>query len=109
MSRKGQFVPVLDTATDAVIQFDGEAVPARTGESVLAALMRAGPLLGRSEFDATPRAGFCLMGACQDCTVWQEGAGRLRACMTEVRDGMRLSSRSPLAALAGVSADDDHA
>lgn len=108
MPVKGQFVLVLSETTDGVIHFDGQAVPVRTGETVMAALMRAGAMLGRSEFDGAPRAGFCLMGACQDCTVWQDVGGRLRACMTQVRDGMRLSSRSPLAAMAPVSLDGDH-
>lgn len=96
MFEVGQFTPVAHIADDMTLYFDGHAVPAHAGETVIAALLRNGARLGQSEFDGTPRAGFCLMGACQDCTLWMEGRGALRACMTEVRDGMRLTSISPL-------------
>jgi len=37
-----------------------------------------------------PRAGFCLMGACQDCWVALTDGRRLRACTTLAEDGMAL-------------------
>jgi NADH dehydrogenase/NADH:ubiquinone oxidoreductase subunit G len=43
-----------------------------------------------SEFGDGPRAGFCLMGACQDCWVAVEGMGRVRACTTLAQDGMAV-------------------
>jgi hypothetical protein len=46
--------------------------------------------LRESEFGDGTRAGFCLMGACQDCWVWTSDGKRLRACTTEVADGMNL-------------------
>ncbi|RVD47325.1 2Fe-2S iron-sulfur cluster-binding protein, partial [Mesorhizobium sp. M7A.F.Ca.ET.027.03.2.1] len=52
--------------------------------------------LGFSEFDGTPRAGFCLMGACQDCSLWLADGRRIRACMTTVESGMTVASRPPL-------------
>lgn len=76
----------------ATLSFDGTTIRATTGDSVLAALLESGALIRRLEFGAEPRAGFCLMGACQDCWVWSAEGGRIRACTTEVADGMVLSA-----------------
>ena len=46
--------------------------------------------LRRNEFDGGLRAGFCNMGACQDCWVVLENGSRIRACTTEVQEGMRV-------------------
>lgn len=108
MTERGQFVSATQVTGNITLYLDGQAVPACAGETVIAALLRDGAVLGRSEFDGAPRAGFCLMGACQDCTIWEEGAGRLRACMTEVRDGMRLTRQSPLAGLPPAMQDTGH-
>jgi len=43
-----------------------------------------------SEFSGTPRAGFCLIGACQDCWVRTEAGARVRACSTPIAEGMRI-------------------
>jgi predicted molibdopterin-dependent oxidoreductase YjgC len=43
-----------------------------------------------SEFSGKPRAGFCLIGACQDCWVRGEDGKRMRACSTRVEAGMRV-------------------
>lgn len=77
------------------ISFDGAPVEAYEGESVLAALLAHGAMLRRFEFADAARAGFCLMGACQDCWVWREDASKLRACGTDVVAGMRLFSEPP--------------
>lgn len=73
---------------------DGVAMEARQGDTLLTAILAggAGHLRG-SEFGDGPRAGFCLMGACQDCWVVVEGRGTLRACGTLVEDGMRVVRR----------------
>lgn len=75
---------------------DGRPMQARQGESVLAAILCQGDHLRRHESGGAPRAGFCLMGACQECWVWLGPAERGRACTTPVADGMRVStSRDP--------------
>ncbi len=48
-----------------------------------------------SEFGDGPRAGFCLMGACQDCWVWTPAGERLRACSTPAEAGMDVLTRPP--------------
>ena len=77
------------------ILVDGERVAAYAGESVLVAVLAARNALRRHEFGDEPRAGFCLMGACQDCWVWQDEGPRLRACSTFVSQGMRLRTMPP--------------
>lgn len=77
-----------------VVRFtlDGRPVEALEGDTVLTAMLTNGERLRRTEFADAPRAGFCLMGACQDCWVRTEEGERLRACGTFIADGMRLVS-----------------
>ena len=74
---------------------DGRACTGLAGDTVLTAVLTAGPVLRWSEFGGEGRAGFCLMGACQDCWVWQEDGPRLRGCSTPIAEGMRLLTTAP--------------
>ncbi|GLS40045.1 NAD(FAD)-dependent dehydrogenase [Mesorhizobium tianshanense] len=69
---------------------DGQVRTALAGDTVLTAMLASGHALRKSEFGPELRAGFCLMGACQDCWVWQDEGPRLRACSALVTEGMRL-------------------
>ncbi|MFJ2993522.1 (2Fe-2S)-binding protein [Pandoraea sp. NPDC087047] len=85
---------------------DGEPVQALEGDTLLTAILTHQRHVRISEFSGTPRAGFCLIGACQDCWVRCEttpaGGGdaqatqltRLRACSTPVQAGMRIVTRA---------------
>ena len=77
------------------IRLDGAEVEAYPGDSVLVAVLSAGNALRQHEFSETPRAGFCLMGACQDCWVWLADHSRVRACTTPVVAGMHVLTRPP--------------
>ncbi|MGM3422642.1 (2Fe-2S)-binding protein [Pseudomonas oryzihabitans] len=74
---------------------DGLPVTALAGDTLMVALLVNGPALRRSEFGDERRAGFCLMGACQDCWVWTAAGERLRACGTEVREGLQILTAQP--------------
>lgn len=74
---------------------DGRERRALSGDTVLSAVLSVAPALRRSEFGPESRSGFCLMGACQDCWIWQEDGPRLRACSTPLVEGMRLLSDAP--------------
>lgn len=92
----GRLVRAVAPDTPAVrILIDGEAVTAHAGESVLVAVLAVRSALRRHEFSGEARAGFCLMGACQDCWVWLADYSRVRACTTIVADGMDVLSRPP--------------
>lgn len=68
--------------------FDGQAVHARPGESVAAALFATGiRTLRRSPREQQPRGMFCLMGSCQECLVMIERRPVL-ACRTPVASGL---------------------
>jgi len=69
---------------------DGRDCEALAGDTLLTALLTNGRRLRSSDFADEPRAGFCLMGACQDCWVALEDGTRLRACTTFVAAGMRV-------------------
>jgi len=75
-----------------VFTFDGQPLAALVGDTVLTAVLTNASHLRHSEFSGEPRAGFCMMGACQDCWVATESGERLRACATFVEEGMRLVS-----------------
>lgn len=69
---------------------DGAACEGRAGDTLLSAILNATDSLRRSEFTGEPRAGFCQMGACQDCWVATEAGERLRACTTPLQPGMKI-------------------
>ena len=74
---------------------DRAEVQAFAGDSVLVAVLTAHNALRRHEFGGEPRAGFCLMGACQDCWVWLADGARVRACTTPVAEGLHVLTQAP--------------
>lgn len=77
------------------LRIDGHAISAHSGESVLSAVLQNRHTLRHSEFTGEPRAGFCLMSACQDCWMWSAEGKRLRACSTPVSSGLDLYTSPP--------------
>lgn len=74
------------------IELDGKSFNAINGESIASALSASGKLeLGRDKSGAS-RGLFCGMGACFDCQVSVDGGPPVRACLTKVRQGMKLRS-----------------
>ena len=82
----------LKRAPKVTFTFDRARVEGHAGESLAAALMRAGHLhLRDAPEDDAPRGAFCLMGLCQECVVELDGL-RVESCLTELRDGMVVTS-----------------
>lgn len=77
------------------IAFENETVNAAPGMSVAAALTAAGQRVFRETDQGAERGIFCGMGVCQDCLVEIDGKPNVRACMTKVRDGMRVARQAP--------------
>ena len=71
---------------------DGEAIEAYEGETVAAALIASGRRVFHTIPGGQPRGIFCGIGVCFDCMVTVDDAERVRACITPVRDGMRIST-----------------
>jgi D-hydroxyproline dehydrogenase subunit alpha len=69
---------------EVVLDFDGQSVPARIGESIAAALTAAGIRSLRVAGDGDTRGLFCGMGICHECLVEIDGLANIRACMTTV-------------------------
>src|SRR5262245_11960173 len=69
---------------------DGAPRAGRQGDTLLTAILEVTDAVRRTEFSHAPRAGFCLMGACQDCWVALESGERVRACSTLLAPGMRV-------------------
>jgi aerobic-type carbon monoxide dehydrogenase small subunit (CoxS/CutS family) len=82
----------LATRAGASIPFtiDGVPVEALPGDLLIAAILLHRHALRRFEFGEGERAGFCLMGACQDCWVALADGRRVRACTTLVEPGMAV-------------------
>ncbi|MBL8699283.1 MAG: (2Fe-2S)-binding protein [Alphaproteobacteria bacterium] len=92
----GRFIRLAERERASVaFEIDGAPATALAGDTLLVALMTQVPALRVSEFGDGSRAGFCLMGACQDCWVWSGTGERLRACSTPVAAGMRIFTRDP--------------
>ncbi len=87
----GLFQRAIDHAgAEVAFTIDGEPVRAQQGDLLITAILLHRAALRRFEFGAASRAGFCLMGACQDCWVRLADGRRLRACSTLIEPGMAV-------------------
>ncbi|TKC92295.1 (2Fe-2S)-binding protein [Trinickia terrae] len=93
-----QFVRVAECERKAVeFVLDGRPARALAGDTVLTAILLVQRRVRTSEFSGLPRAGFCLIGACQDCWLRTEAGARIRACSTPLEPGMRIVTGAPAA------------
>ncbi len=69
---------------------NGQAIEALEGDTLLVAILAAKDHVRQSEFGDGNRAGFCLMGSCQDCWVTSESGERIKACSTRIVAEMRI-------------------
>jgi predicted molibdopterin-dependent oxidoreductase YjgC len=85
---------------DLTIWLDDRPLPARGDDSVAVALLAAGVTTTRSTpVSGAPRGPYCMMGACFDCLAEIDGRPNVQACMTLVRDGMRIRLQTGARAL----------
>jgi predicted molibdopterin-dependent oxidoreductase YjgC len=76
-------------STGVRIYIDDRAVEVPAGFSVAAAIAQVTTAFGERR-NGSIRAPLCGMGVCFECRVRIDGADHQRACMTTVRDGMRV-------------------
>ena len=94
-SPSGQFVRVAEHDRQPIrLTIDGALLTVLQGDTLLTAMLIHGRRLRISEFGDGPRAGFCLMGACQDCWVDLDDGRRLRACSSLAVGGMVIDTGS---------------
>lgn len=70
----------------ARFSFHGHDVPVHPGDTVAAALVRAGHIGQRITRQNESRGLFCGMGVCHDCLVRIDGRAAQRACITPASD-----------------------
>lgn len=91
MFKRLREVPVVDPVT---IWIDNAPHTARSTDTVAAAMLAAGVVSCRTTaVSGVPRAPYCMMGVCFDCLVSIDGIGNRQACLTRVRDGMRIEQQ----------------
>lgn len=73
-------------------ELDGRVVHALKGDTLLTAILTNQAVLRKTETLSAPRAGFCLMGACQDCWVTLVSGERVRACSTFITTGLCVTT-----------------
>ncbi|MCC6313515.1 MAG: (2Fe-2S)-binding protein [Thermomicrobiales bacterium] len=74
--------------------FDGRACSGYAGETLAAALFANGARIFRTmPRTGRPRGGFCFAGRCSDCQVRVDGVPNVMACVTPLRDGMRVETQ----------------
>lgn len=74
--------------------FDDDIVPFEDGQTVGAALVRAGIRSWRTtRVSGRPRGLFCGIGVCFDCLITVDGEPNVRACLVAAGEGIRVSSQ----------------
>lgn len=80
-----------------VFYFEGKAVEAYEGESVLAALYALGVRVFTWSIEyGRPRGAFCMIGKCSSCFVRINGIPNRRSCIEPVREGIHVERQKGL-------------
>ncbi len=74
------------------IVWNGQRIRFADGQSVAAALGRAGVSHFAQEEESTPKSVFCGIGQCQNCLVLCIGHGIAEACLFPCSDGLQVQS-----------------
>lgn len=84
-------IPLIEERPTVEIYVEGRRVPAREGEMLAVALLKAEVVPFRhTPVSGQPRAPLCLMGVCFDCLVQVDELHSVQSCMVPVRAGMRV-------------------
>jgi hypothetical protein len=90
-SHAGLWVRLTEMHREPLTFFvNGAPCQALVGDTIMTALLTQSRSLRRADQSGAMRAGFCAMGACQDCWVNTEDGARLRSCLTLIEPDMRL-------------------
>jgi len=78
-------------AAMVTVTVEDKQVTVPAGDSVAAAVFSADfGHTRQSAISDSLRAPYCMMGVCFECLVEIDGVANQQACMTPVRDGMRI-------------------
>jgi predicted molibdopterin-dependent oxidoreductase YjgC len=86
------FKRLRDPGQDRIaMRFEDREIECRRGDMVAAALLAAGVVVQRtSVVSGEDRGPYCLIGNCFECLVEIDGVPNRQACLTPVREGMRV-------------------
>jgi aerobic-type carbon monoxide dehydrogenase small subunit (CoxS/CutS family) len=77
--------------------FNGQPISFEVGDSIAAALLRAGiSELRTTRFRGEPRSIFCGIGHCYDCLVSIDGVINQRACLAKAQPTLNVASQEGL-------------
>ncbi len=76
---------------EVTVEVDGRPIAVGEEDTAAAAILLAGALPNRlSAVSGSPRAPYCMMGACFECLAEIDGVPLQQACLVQVADGMRI-------------------
>jgi D-hydroxyproline dehydrogenase subunit gamma len=80
---------MIERSKKITFQFEGEEFSGFEGETISAALLRAGLLNIRNAPSGEARGIFCGMGVCQECVVEVQGK-KIESCRATLIDGLKV-------------------
>ena len=81
---------MIERSAEIIFHFDGEKYSGYEGESISAALLRAGVTNIRTAACGGARGMFCGMGVCQECVVEVDGK-KVESCRTEITKNLKVT------------------
>ena len=97
----------LGPGKEVPVFFKRQAIEARAGEPIMAALVAAGVEVFRYTKKGSPRRMFCGIGRCTDCVMTVDGVPGVRTCVTNVQDGMKIERQKGVGQWAGGEGQDE--
>ncbi len=89
--------PILEEekpVKEVQIYVDDKPIIAREGEMIAAALIANGIFINRYTMHKhKPRGIYCAIGRCTDCIMTVDGVPNIRTCVTEVKEGMKITTQ----------------
>jgi predicted molibdopterin-dependent oxidoreductase YjgC len=87
--------PIVPPEKKVNFTFDGEMVTAIAGQTLAAAMLHEGVRALRTTRIGDEKRGiFCGIGICFDCLVVIDGLPNQRACLVEVRSGIKVETQN---------------
>ena len=83
-------LPTFSRQPQVNLLVDGSGVTCFAGETVSSAILTTRRWVAGDEVRL--RGIYCGIGVCFECVITIDGVSGARACMTPVRDGMRVST-----------------
>ena len=87
---RASYAEKIEPSNQIKFEFEGRIMYGFPGDSIAASLTSNGIIDLRVTSSGDSRGIFCGMGVCHDCLVEVDGNHNQRACMTKVKDGMRI-------------------